>query len=96
MAQTMRRWWDWPQAHLKLSPSIFAIKEWRQQEHDAGRRSGLNDYFSTHGYCFDCKATGIRVSPAGWEGDVPLFEQCGVCNGTARVETTRRSEDVGL
>lgn len=65
--------------------SIEEVKHWREQEHNAGRPSGLDDFFRKHGLCLACKATGISVSPVGYDGDIPLFEQCEVCGGTGRL-----------
>jgi hypothetical protein len=58
------------------------IKRWRTEEHKAGRPSGLEDFFRAHGLCFACKTTGTRLSPVGWDGETPLYEQCPVCGGT--------------
>lgn len=67
-----------------LGYTIAAIKEWREQEHNAGRPSGLEDFYRAHGICFTCRASGITVSPVGWDGDTPLHEQCPICGGTGK------------
>ena len=64
--------------------SIQAVKEWREREHDAGRPSGLGDFYRAHCLCFACRASGISVSPVGWDGDVPLFAICDLCGGTGK------------
>ncbi len=61
------------------------IKKWREQEHAAGRPSGLEDFFCAHRLCFACKTTGTRLDPVDWDGETPLFEQCPVCSGTGKL-----------
>ena len=63
---------------------IFEIKQWREQEHNAGRPSGLEDWFRAHELCFACKSSGTDPSPTGWDGDFPLFSDCETCGGTGR------------
>ena len=70
------------QASQEMAPSI---KKWRQEEHDAGRPSELRDFFSVHGLCFTCKTTGMDLSPIGWDGETPLYQQCNVCGGTGKI-----------
>ena len=38
--------------------SLAAIKQWCQQEGDAGRPCKLQDFISAHGLCVTCGATG--------------------------------------
>jgi hypothetical protein len=68
--------------------SVSDIKAWREQEFNAGRLSGQQDFYLAHGLCWSCKATGVAISPVDWDGDIPLFEQCNFCGGTARVRTS--------
>lgn len=63
------------------------IKSWREKQQNAGRPSGLEDFFRAHGLCFSCKATGTDLTPVGWEGETPLYEPCQVCCGTGRLGT---------
>jgi len=65
--------------------SITEIKSWRHQEQNAGRPSGIEDFYRAHSLCSACKTRGIAVSPVGWDGDIPLFEQCNVCSGTGKL-----------
>ena len=68
--------------------SIAEIKRWREQERAVGRPSGLEDFYRAHGLCWQCKATGVTVSPVDWDGEIGLFEQCSVCGGTGKVGGT--------
>ncbi len=67
------------------------VKAWRKREFDAGRPSGLNDYFVAHGFCFcsHCHGVGLAMNEdgmgykaVGWDGDTQLFEECDFCGGT--------------
>jgi hypothetical protein len=78
--------------------SILAIKEWRAAESEAGRSSGLDDFFHAHGLCSDCRATGVVMT--GWRepiGDsevdsaaalgldrLPVYEVCPMCGGSGK------------
>ncbi len=64
--------------------SIDEVKRWRELEHSAGRPSGLEDFYRSHNLCWECKATGVTVSPVDWDGDTGMYEQCEVCGGTGR------------
>jgi DnaJ-class molecular chaperone len=66
------------------------IKQWRQEEQDAGRPSGLHDFFRIHGLCFECKTTGLDLSPIGWDGGTSLHQQCDVCGGTGKIATQEK------
>ncbi|HEX4921662.1 MAG TPA: multiheme c-type cytochrome [Candidatus Bathyarchaeia archaeon] len=70
----------------ELGYSLQAIKEWREREHQAGRPSGLEDFYRAHGLCYSCRATGVAVSPVDRDGDVPLFVSCEVCHGTGKLK----------
>jgi hypothetical protein len=65
--------------------SIEEVKLWREQQNRAGRPSSLDDFYLAHHLRLDCKATGIANSPVGFDGDIPLFEQCEVCSGTGKL-----------
>jgi len=65
---------------------IPEIKNWREEQHAAGRRSDLEDFYHAHGLCWVCKATGVSVSPVDWDGETGLFEQCPVCGGTGKLQ----------
>ena len=67
-----------------LGYSIQSVKEWRVREQDAGRPSSLEDFYRAHGLCFACRATGVAVSPVGFDGETPLFAPCEECAGTAK------------
>ena len=65
--------------------SLLGIKEWRAQETAAGRPSGLDDFYRTHGICAACKCSGIQMT--GWDelDQVPLWTICPTCGGTGRL-----------
>jgi len=67
-----------------IQPRILEIRRWREQEQNAGRPSGLEDWFRIHGLCFACKSGGTDPNPTGWDGDTPLFSDCAVCGGTGK------------
>ena len=71
--------------YQELQRRLPEVKKWREQEHDAGRPSGLEDFFNVHGLCFTCKTTGTRLDPVDWDGGTPLFEECPVCGGTGKL-----------
>lgn len=68
--------------------SIEAIKHWREQEHAAGRPSGLEDFYHAHDLCWACRATGVSVNPIDWDGEKRFFESCPVCGGTGKLSTS--------
>jgi hypothetical protein len=68
-----------------IHKGIFEIKRWREQEHEAGRPSGLEDYFRARGLCFVCQSSGTDPRPTGRDGDTPLFSDCEVCGGTGKI-----------
>ncbi len=74
------------EANLKR---MIEVKAWRAQELDAGRPSGLNDYFAAQGFCSHCHGVGLAMNEdgmgykaVGWDGDTQLFEECDFCEGT--------------
>ena len=60
------------------------IKLWRTKELEAGRPSGLDDFYRAHHLCWACKSTGINPCAVDRDGDFLLFEECNICNGTGR------------
>jgi hypothetical protein len=81
------------------------IKEWRIVEKAAGRPNTLEDFYSAHGLCLDCLASGAQM--IGWSNptneievkaatelgltQLPLYEVCRTCEGTGRAERPRWS-----
>jgi len=86
MSQQVKHWSQVAsQRDRELHLKAPEIKRWREQEHEAGSPSDLEDFFRVHGLCFTCKATGTRLDPVGWDEKVPLFEECPVCGGTGKL-----------
>jgi hypothetical protein len=86
MAPFGMKWNELPK-HTSLEQlgfSIQDIKVWRELEFQAGRASGLDDFFTAHGLCAACRCIGARI--VGWDeqSDVPLWEICPVCAGTGK------------
>jgi hypothetical protein len=79
-----------------LAGTLFGgqqIKRWREEEHNAGRPSGLGDFYRAHHLCFACKSTGLNPHAVDRDGEILLFEECESCSGTGRlidpsIETT--------
>ena len=87
MIRRALRWEDLPQTKLTSAATSFAqIKIWRDAQIQAGRPSGLLDYYRAHGLCIACQASGKRSVPVDWDGEVPLFTSCEVCGGAGKVE----------
>jgi hypothetical protein len=65
------------------------IKRWREQEYEAGRPSGLDDFFRAqhlgYKFCDACESRGIDVHPVDWDGEIPLFEVCQICRGIGTI-----------
>jgi hypothetical protein len=65
------------------------VKRWREQEHEAGRPSALDDFFRAqhlgYSFCDACQSRAINVHPIDWDGDAPLFEEYKVCHGIGRI-----------
>jgi hypothetical protein len=82
---------------------LVKIKEWRKAEADAGRPSGLDDFYAAHGLCRDCGSYGARM--IGWSKPVneidakaseelgleqlPFYEVCSTCQGTGKAERSK-------
>lgn len=69
--------------------SIQDIKNWREQEHDAGRPSSLEDFYRAQHlgfiFCEVCQSRGINVHQVGRDGNIPLFEECEACGGAGKL-----------
>jgi hypothetical protein len=55
-----------PEALTKRGYSLQAVKEWRTREYEAGRPSGLDDFFRAHGLCVECGGSGRLVVGVQW------------------------------
>lgn len=77
--------WSFRRSKGPLSERKYEVKHWREQEHTAGRPSGLEDFYHAHGLCWVCRATGISASPVDWDGEKRFYESCPVCGGTGKV-----------
>lgn len=71
------------------------VKRWRKAEYDAGRPSGLDDFFATHGICPTCRGEGVHM--IGWsdprgqdelraarklqQEQLPVYGVCPQCGG---------------
>jgi hypothetical protein len=69
----------------ELQMRFSEINRWREQQHDAGKPSEMENYFRAHGLCFACQSTGTDPRPVGWDGAVGLFLECRHCGGTGRL-----------
>jgi hypothetical protein len=49
--------------------TIRQVKEWREKEQNAGRRSGLEDFYRAHNICVECSGEGTRVIGVRWRDD---------------------------
>ena len=51
--------------------TIQAIKDWREKEHEAGRPSGLDDFYRAHNIdiCIACSGAGTRVIGVRWRDE---------------------------
>jgi hypothetical protein len=72
------------------------IKRWRKTEYDAGRPSGLDDFFAAHGVCRACRGEGVQM--IGWSDprgadeaqaaeevnleQLPVYAACPQCGGS--------------
>jgi hypothetical protein len=46
--------------------SIEAVKAWRTRESEAGRPSGLDDFYRAHGLCVECRGNGNKLLGCRW------------------------------
>lgn len=83
--------------------TIVMIRQWRELESDAGRPSGLADFYAAHGLCMDCGNYGAQM--IGWSSpqtpeevenarelgleELPLYEVCPTCKGTGGAERSQ-------
>jgi len=63
---------------------LSVVKEWRGREANAGRPSSLEDFYRTHGLCFDCRCSGVIVTGFDEETLEYLYGLCLICKGTGR------------
>ena len=42
------------------------VKQWREQQHDAGHPSGLENFYRAHGFCWTCRAEGKLLTGVRW------------------------------
>lgn len=83
--------------------NLFAIRDWRAAEFDAGRPNGLGDFYAAHGLCFDCRSEGVqivewrspidridveRAAALGIE-KVPIYERCSTCGGSGKANRSQ-------
>jgi len=59
--------------------NLAAIKQWRQEEADAGRPCDLQDFMLAHGLCVACGATGLNLVK-----DVGEYQLCRSCGGSGK------------
>lgn len=59
--------------------SLAAIKQWRQQQADAGRPCEVRDFMLAHDLCVPCGATGSRLV-----NDAGEYQVCRSCHGSGR------------
>src|SRR6185437_15695614 len=71
--------------------NLTAIKDWRAKAFEAGRPSGLADYYRAHGFCPSCRGMGLAVGERGgfiaigWDGSAQLYQKCRVCDGSGKI-----------
>src|SRR6266849_3384281 len=46
--------------------SIQTVKAWRAQELEAGKPSGLDDFYQAHGLCIECRGNGDKLLGCRW------------------------------
>jgi len=78
-----------PETYELFNKRLAAVRQWRQEEWNAGQQTDLDQFFRSHGLCFDCKSTGIDLSPVWWSGDMPLFVPCPRCGGSGKADASR-------
>jgi hypothetical protein len=81
--------------------NLGAVKEWRAREYQAGRPSGLNDYYRAHAHavCPHCRGIGLAMNEngmgykaVGWDGERHLFEECAFCGGSGKPQPAQHSQ----
>jgi hypothetical protein len=71
--------------------SLMGIKEWRTRELEAGRPSGLDDFFVQHNLCLKCRCSGV-VMVGRDEAGTPLWEICEDCGGTGTPRSSMQND----
>jgi hypothetical protein len=75
---------------------IEDVKRWRKAEYDAGRPSGLGDFYAAHGICPKCRSEGVHMigwsDPSGedelraaeelYVEQLPVYDVCPQCGGS--------------
>jgi hypothetical protein len=61
-----------PEGLRKHGFTLETVKEWRAQQHEAGRPSGLDDFFRAHGMCHQCAGEGRLVTGVRWRDEEGL------------------------
>lgn len=49
--------------------TIQQVREWREREYEAGRPSGLDDFYRAHSICVECGGHGRFVVGVCWRDD---------------------------
>lgn len=71
-----------------LAGTLFGgqqIKRWRKEEYEAGRPSGLDDFYRVQQLCSACGSRGINPHAVDRDGETLLFEECETCHGTGKL-----------
>ena len=55
-----------PEGLSKHGFTFHQVKEWREREYNAGRASGLDDFYRAHGICVACGGHGEFVVGVRW------------------------------
>jgi hypothetical protein len=79
--------------------NLVAIRQWREEQSEAGKPNSLGDYFLAYGICTDCSGYGAKM--IGWSDpstpidvqaakelgleQLPLYEVCPSCQGTGKL-----------
>jgi len=90
-----------PEGLARHGFTLQGIKEWRKKEYDAGRPSGIDDFFRAHGLCVKCRGertlvVGIRrrdadgVERAEKGPSMGLVEKYSLENPTNWLNETRK------
>jgi hypothetical protein len=83
-----KKWNDVYETATNLSKHGFTIpviKEWREEAAAKGQPSGLQDFYRTHGICWDCQCTGLRITGFDEKTEEHLWSICATCGGTGRL-----------
>jgi hypothetical protein len=74
--------------------SVQEIMDWREQEQIAGRPSGLEDFYRSHGLCWSCRSRGYNPAAVDTDGNLPLYEECDACRGAGSSVNPTDDNDV--